>query len=95
MLHYIPEPLRPEILRSYQACTSPGGIHALNAFVGKPFIPAAPDEEAPAWPWRSGELACLYADWKFHRFSEEIFDCDSSGVPHQHCMDVVIAEKIL
>lgn len=93
VLHYIPEPLRAEILQSYQAHTAPGGIHALNAFVHKPFIPAPPDEEAPAYPWKSGELALLYSDWRFHRFSEEIFDCDSSGIPHQHCMDVIIAEK--
>jgi len=94
VLHYVPQPLRAEILGSYQAHTSPGGIHALNAFVHKPFIPDAPDENAPAWLWRSGELAGLYADWRFHRFTEEIFDCDSSGVPHQHCMDAIIAEKM-
>ena len=25
---------------------------------------------------------------------EKIFDCNSSGIPHKHCMDVIIAEKI-
>lgn len=94
-LQYIPEPLRAEIIQSYQAHTAPGGVHALNAFVRKPFIPDPPDEDAPAWLWRSGELATLYADWRFHRFSEEIFDCASGGVPHQHCMNTVIAEKII
>lgn len=93
VLHYIPQPLRTDIFRNWQACTAPGGIHALNVFVKKPFIPDPPDEDAPAWPWRSGELANLYADWRFHRFEETIFDCDSSGVPHQHCMDIIIAQK--
>lgn len=93
VLHYIPEDLRGEILSSYQTHTAPGGLHALNVFVEKPFIPAAPDEEIEAHPWRSGELAMLYASWKFHRFDEEIFDCSSCGIPHQHCMDTIIAQK--
>lgn len=94
VLHYIPQPLRAEILRSYQEHTSVGGIHAMNVFVRKAFIPEPPDEDAPAWPWRSGELAGHYADWRFHRFTEEIFDCQSSGILHQHCMDAAIAEKV-
>lgn len=95
VLHYIPEPLRNEILGYYRAHTAVGGVHALNVFVRKPFIPDPPDEDAPAWPWRSGELAGHYADWRFHRFTEEIFDCASSGIPHQHCMDAIIAQRIL
>lgn len=94
VLHYIPEPLRRELLESYQAHTASSGLHALNVFVRKPFLPSPPDEETPATLWRSGELAGLYADWRFHRFTEEIFDCDSSGIPHQHCMDAIIAEKM-
>lgn len=95
VLHYIPENLRAEILGAYQAHTNPGGIHALNVFVSKPFIPIPPDEETPATLWRSGELAGLYTDWRFHHFTEEIFDCSSSGTPHQHCMDAIIAEKMI
>lgn len=44
--------------------------------------------------WRSGELQGLYHDWLFHAGDEIIFDCDSGGVPHQHCMDILIAEKM-
>lgn len=95
VLHYIPERLRAEIFHYYQSHTSVGGVHALNTFIRKPFIPDPPDENAPAWPYRSGELAGYYADWRFHRFSEEIFDCTSSGIPHQHCMNTIIAEKML
>lgn len=94
-LHYIPAPLRAEIIADYQSHTAPGGIHALNAFVRKPFIPDPPDEDAPAWPWRSEELAALYADWQFHRFREDIFDCTSGGILHQHCMNTLLAERIL
>lgn len=93
VLHYIPESLRREVLECYQAHTAPGGLHAMNAFVRKPYLALPPDEESPATLWRSGELATLYADWHFHRFAEEIFDCNSSGIPHQHCLDILVAEK--
>lgn len=45
--------------------------------------------------WQSGELLQYYHDWKIELLEEVIFDCDSSGVPHKHCMDVVIARKII
>ena len=47
-----------------------------------------------SYDWHTGELFSLYRDWKMERCEEIIFDCDSSGVPHQHCMDVMIARKI-
>ena len=28
-----------------------------------------------------------------HEMDEEIFDCNSGGVPHQHCMDRMVAQK--
>ena len=34
-----------------------------------------------------------YPDWKFERVDETIFECHSSGVPHVHCMDVLVARK--
>ena len=37
----------------------------------------------------------LFADWKFHRCEEIIFDCVSGGTLHQHVMDILIAEKIV
>lgn len=93
VLHYLPPEQRGEILGSYQAHTALGGLHALNCFVAKPFLPAPPDER-PCHPWRSGELFGLYGDWRFHRAEEVIFDCNSNTVPHRHCMDILIAEKL-
>ena len=93
VLHYLPQPLRAETFAAYQAHTAPGGVHALNAFAAKPWIPDAPDEMLEAFLWQSGELAMLYAPWRIHRFEERIFDCQSDGIPHQHCMDILIAEK--
>lgn len=66
-------------------------IDALNVFVEKPFVPDPPDHENTAHNWHSGELFGLYHDWRFERCEEVIFDCNSSGVPHKHCMDTLIA----
>jgi hypothetical protein len=78
-------------------------IEALNAgvnvFVEKPFIDVAPDleesEKKIKKPWHTGELDTFYHDWLFHERSELIFDCNSGGVPHKHCMDVIVAQKLV
>lgn len=97
VFHYLPPEKRGEAIRRLKAHTAPHGLHAVNVFVEKPFIAPAPDVEAaetdhPAW--KSGELFMHYHDWLLHQNDEIIFDCMSSGVPHQHCMDVMIAEKM-
>ena len=43
---------------------------------------------------KSGELFMLYHDWKLHKTEEIIFNCNSGGIPHQHCMDIMIAERM-
>ena len=93
-LHYIPEGLRAEILANYQRFTSPGGIHAFSVFVQKPFIAEAPDSEDLDHPWISGELFTHYRDWRIEFCTEEIFDCMSSGVEHQHAVNRVIARRV-
>lgn len=96
VFHYLPQRLREGVVDQLKKHTRENGIHAINVFVRKPFIPLPPDAEASelaAGDWRSGELFMYYHDWLFHKNEEEIFDCSSSGIPHQHCMDVLIAEK--
>lgn len=93
VLHYLTKGLRSEIMQNYKAHTAEEGIHALNVFVYKPFLDIAPDEESPNTLWQSGELAMCYHDWYLEDFSEQIFDCNSSGVPHKHCMDTIIAKN--
>jgi tellurite methyltransferase len=36
-----------------------------------------------------------YHDWLLHDCEEVILDCNSSGIPHQHAMDKLIARKIV
>ena len=96
MLHFLQQNIRKEICDSLKAHTSPGGINALNVFVEKPFINRAPDEtrdEKQRHLWHSGELFEYYHDWLFHICKENIFDCNSGGKPHKHCMDTLIAQK--
>jgi tellurite methyltransferase len=93
VLHYLPPELHSEVLASYREATAPGGLHALSVFVAKPFIAPAPDAEPTAHLWRSGELLSHYADWRIEFTCEEVFDCSSSGIPHQHCISRVVARR--
>ncbi len=65
----------------------------MNVFVEKPYLPAPPDWEEKEYFWRTGELFYHYSDWKMERMEEYVFDCDSGGARHQHCMDVMIARR--
>lgn len=69
------------------------GANAFSVLVEKPFIPTAPDAEACAFLYRSGELMGYYWDWEIVHAVEEIFDCMSSGKPHQHAVNRVIARR--
>ncbi len=96
VLHFLPATVRQELTGSLKKYTAQNGIHALNVFVNKPFLTRVPDktrEEGKRHSWYSGELFGYYHDWLFHMCREEIFDCNSGGIPHQHCMDTLIAQK--
>jgi len=93
VLQYVPPEMRQELFANYREHTNPGGLHALSVFVKKPFIAKAPDGEKTAYKWVSGELLSFYADWRVEYCTEEVFDCMSSGVPHQHAVNRVIARK--
>jgi tellurite methyltransferase len=92
-LHYIPKEFRSEIFENYKNFTYPGGLNVFSVFVHKPFIEKAPDDEATAHKWLSGELLTYYHDWLIEYCAEEIFDCMSSGKPHKHAVNRIIARK--
>ncbi len=96
VLHYLVPGRRERFIQSLKEHTAAGGLHALNVFVQKPFIEAAPDSEEAELrnePWYSGELMRLYHDWLFHKYEEDIFDCCSGGIPHRHCINRMVAES--
>ena len=96
VLHFLPQTVREELCDSLKTHTVDTGINAINVFVHKPFITRAADgtrDEKKRHLWRSGELFGYYHDWFFHTCREEVFDCNSGGAPHKHCMDMLIAQK--
>jgi tellurite methyltransferase len=93
VLHSAHPSVRADLFQSFKTFTNDGGLNAFSLFVQKPFIPAAPDADANAYPWKSGELLTIYHDWKIEWCCEEIFDCMSSGVPHQHAVNRMVARK--
>jgi tellurite methyltransferase len=92
-LHSCAPSVRPELFDNLKTFTAADGINVFSVFVRKPFIPRPPDGDANAHPWRSGELLTLYHDWWIEWCTEEIFDCMSSGVPHQHAVNRTVARK--
>lgn len=94
VLHYIKPEYRKEIFDNYKQFTNENGIHVFNVFVNKPFIAPPPEKEPNAYKWYSGELLTHYRDWLMKDSSEIVFDCNSSGIPHQHAMTKMIAQKI-
>jgi tellurite methyltransferase len=94
VLHYIPDALRREIFDHYKAFTNENGLNVFSVLVNKPFIPKAPDADATAHTWLSGEVMTYYHDWKIEYSLEHIFDCMSSGVPHQHASNKLVVRKI-
>lgn len=93
VLQYVPQEQRQGLLANYQEYTCPGGLNALSVIVSKPFIPEAPDAEKTSHKWISGELLTYYHDWRVEFCTEEIFDCMSSGVQHQHAVNRMVARK--
>lgn len=94
VFHFIRSEIREELISNLKEHTNKNGIHTMNVFVEKPFVEVPPDKDNNRFRWKSGELFMHYHDWKLHKTEEIIFDCNSGGIPHQHCMDIVIAEKM-
>lgn len=92
--HFIKPEIRKEITANLKEYTNKSGIHAINVFVDKPFVKIPPDKDANRFRWKSGELFMLYHDWKLHKTEEYIFNCNSGGIPHQHCMEIMIEERM-
>ena len=97
VMHFVKPEYRNDIFQNLKKHTTQNGIHAMNVFVEKPFIASPPDkvQGEDRFRWKSGELFIHYHDWLLHKVDEVVFDCNSGGVPHKHCMDIVIAENTM
>jgi tellurite methyltransferase len=92
-LNNLPPRVREARFAHFKRQTVPGGIHAMNAFVPKPYLRPPPEMDPAESPFRSGELLGYYWDWAILDSGEVEFDCNSSGIPHRHAMDVVLARE--
>ena len=93
VFHFLRPDIREEVTDNLKKYTNDGGLHALNVFVSKPYLKRSGEKKENRYEWKSGELFTYYHDWHMHRIDEELFDCCSGGIPHQHCMDIMVAEK--
>lgn len=93
-MHYLPPKIRVERFGHLKKMTKNGGYNVFSIFVDKPFIEKSPDAEKEAYFYKSGELMGYYHDWEILFTMEEIFDCNSGGVPHRHATNRIIARKI-
>jgi len=92
-LQYLPPEIRGARFEQFKQATRPGGINAHSGFVKKPFIPKSPDGEPTGNSYKSGELFGFYWDWEILYCTEDIFDCNSAGVPHKHACNRIIARR--
>jgi len=90
VLHYTKPELRNEIMENYKSNINNNGIAALHVFVHKPFIPPSPDD-GPHYLWKSGQLFTYFHDWHIDLCEEVIFNCNSTGIPHRHSANRIIA----
>lgn len=70
-----------------------GGYVYFNVFVDKPFLPIPPDWDKEEKMWKTGQLFTYFEDWEIIKVDEIIFECNSSGIKHDHCMDTIIAKR--
>jgi len=92
--HYIKPEFRNEIMANYKTYVNESGLVAFNVFVDKPFIAPPPEDEKHFYAWQSGQLFTYFHDWHLAIVTEEIFNCHSSGVPHRHAINRLLATYV-
>ncbi len=94
-LHHVPPQDRARIFEMIQANTNVGGLNALDACVEKSFTGETPELQSGMYFYQTAELFSYYGkNWRFEIMDEYYFDCNNCGIPHQHCIDVMLAKKI-
>lgn len=94
-IQYLAEENKDAFFAKLDRITRPHGLHYFNVFVDKPFLELPPDWDREEKMWRTAELFTHYTNWKIHLIGEDIFEDHSNGQPHFHCMDFILAEKMI
>ena len=92
-VQYIFDENKEAFFKKLEKITKPNGIVFINVFVEKSFLELPPDWDKEEKMWKSGELFTYFSDWKFEKIDEVIFEDNSGGIPHYHCMDTIICRK--
>jgi len=93
-VQYLFDENKEKFFKMLEKITRPDGIVFINVFVEKPFLKLPPDWDKEEKMWKPGELFTYFAGWKFERIDEVIFEDNSGGIPHYHCMDTIVCRKI-
>ena len=93
-VQYIFDENKEAFFKKLEKITKPNGIVFINVFVEKSFLDLPPDWDKEEKMWKSGELFTYFSDWKFEKIDEVIFEDNSGGIPHYHCMDTIICRKV-
>lgn len=94
-VQYLFEENKAGFFEKLNKITRKGGIVYINVFVEKPFLELPPDWDKEEKMWKSGELFTFFADWKVEKINEVIFEDNSGGVQHYHCMDTIICRRVV
>lgn len=92
-LNNLPPATRRRRFADFRVATSPGGIHAVNAFLRNSPHPTSAGETPDTSPFRRGELRGYYQGWEILESGVVPFKCLGPGPVHRHTVDVVIARK--
>lgn len=93
-VQYLFDENKEDFFKKLEKITKSDGIVFINVFVEKPFLELPPDWDMEEKMWKSGELFTYFADWKFERIDEVIFEDFSGEKSHYHCMDTIICRKV-
>jgi len=94
-VQYLFEENKAGFFEKLNKITRKNGIVYINVFVEKPFLELPPDWDKEEKMWKPGELFTFFADWKVEKINEVIFEDNSGGVPHYHCMDTIICRRVV
>lgn len=93
-LQYLFDDCIETFFQKINALVNVGGLVYFNVFVEKSFLELPPDWDKEEKMWKTGELFHYFSDWKILKIDEIIFEDNSGGVKHYHCMDTIMAERM-
>jgi tellurite methyltransferase len=92
-VNHLPREIRRARFAHFRAHTTPGGIHAVNAFV-RPVPGGRRPEVGEGATWfRRGELRGYYSTWELLESGPFEFECLLPGPPHRHRVEYVLARR--